>query len=293
MRGHNRSLVSLDGPQLLALDHDFHVHGSVPSVTFYIDVPEKPVDSFFTGQAFVTNKDKVTQPSNALRHATELTSLVQTHYGTARPIMVLVSDGGPDHRVTFGSVQVANICMLQALDLDMLVCVCTCPYQSWQNIAERVMSTLNFALQNVSLARSKMPEVFEALIHNKNTLQDVRTVIEQRPELSEAISDSIAPVKIALGQRFQSMKIKGEAIKLGVPATNAEMTELFSHSSFVDPNLECNKLTKEDLKKATALQSFLKSTATPHIMYFSSKSAQRKHATTVQSTQLGFHGSVS
>ena len=81
VRGHNRSLVSLDGPQLLALDHDFHVHGIVPSVAFFIDIPEKPVDSFFTGQAFVTNKDKVTQPSNALRHATELTSLVQTHYG--------------------------------------------------------------------------------------------------------------------------------------------------------------------------------------------------------------------
>ena len=73
--------------------------------------------------------------------------------------MVLVSDGGPDHRVTFGSVQVANLCMFVALDLDMLVCVRTCPYQSWQNIAGRVMSTLNFALQNVSLARSKMPGV--------------------------------------------------------------------------------------------------------------------------------------
>ena len=170
--------------------------------------------------------------------------------------MVPVSDGGPDHWVMFGSVQVANICMFQALDLDMLVCVRTCPYQSWQNIAERVMSTLNFALQNVSIARSKMPEMFEALIHNKNTLQDVHTAIEQRPELSEAIIDSIAPIKIALGQRFQSMKTKGEAIKLGVPATNAEMTELFSHSSFIDPSLERDKLTKEDLKKATALQSF-------------------------------------
>ena len=70
MRGHNRSLVSLDGSQLLALDHDFHVHGIVPSVALFIDIPEKPVDSFFTDQAFVTNKDKVTQLSNALCHAT-------------------------------------------------------------------------------------------------------------------------------------------------------------------------------------------------------------------------------
>ena len=35
VRGHNRSLASLDGPQLLSLDHDFHVHGIVPSVAFF------------------------------------------------------------------------------------------------------------------------------------------------------------------------------------------------------------------------------------------------------------------
>ena len=29
-----------------------------------------------------------------------------------------------------------------------------------------------------------------------------------------------------------------------------------SHSSFIDPSLECDKLTKEDLKKTIALQSF-------------------------------------
>ena len=39
VRGHNRSLVALDGPQLLALDHDFHVHGIVPSVAFFVDIP--------------------------------------------------------------------------------------------------------------------------------------------------------------------------------------------------------------------------------------------------------------
>ena len=45
----------------------------------------------------------------------------------------------------------------------------------------------------------------------------------------------MAPVKNALSRRFQSMKIKGEAIKVGIPATEAEMTELISHSAFVEP----------------------------------------------------------
>ena len=40
VRGHNCSLVSLSGPQLHALDHDFHVCGIIPSVAFVVDIPE-------------------------------------------------------------------------------------------------------------------------------------------------------------------------------------------------------------------------------------------------------------
>ena len=56
---------------------------------------------------------------------------------------MIISDGGPDHRLNFLSVQVAHICLFSALHLDFLVCIRTCPYQSWQNMAEKVMSTLN------------------------------------------------------------------------------------------------------------------------------------------------------
>ena len=44
VRGHNRSLVCSDS-QLVALDHDFHVHGIVPSVAFVVDIPENVSDS--------------------------------------------------------------------------------------------------------------------------------------------------------------------------------------------------------------------------------------------------------
>ena len=64
VRGHNRSLVSLHGTRLLALNHDFHMHGVVPSVALFVNTPEKPTDSFSDGQVIVTNKDKVTQPSS-------------------------------------------------------------------------------------------------------------------------------------------------------------------------------------------------------------------------------------
>ena len=171
VRGHNRSIVPIDGPQVQALDHDFHVHGIVPSVAFFVDMPEDDSGTFFRGHTFVTNKDKVTQPSHAMRHAAKVTNLVHTHFSddshsSCKPIAVVVSDSGPD-RVTFGSVKASALTLFRALDLDMLVCVRTCPYQSWQNIAERIMSTLNLALQNVSLARTKMSHACEQKIKNK------------------------------------------------------------------------------------------------------------------------------
>ena len=63
-----------------------------------------------------------------------------------------------------------------SLDLDMLVVAWTCPYQSWQNIVECVMSTLILALMNVSLARKELPQDQERVIHNKKTLTEVREV---------------------------------------------------------------------------------------------------------------------
>ena len=169
---------------------------------------------FFTGHPFVTNKDKVTQPSHALRHATELTDLIRTHVSedgltSAQPILaVVVSDDGPDHRVTFGSVKVSSLTLFHALDLDMLICVRTCPYQSWQNVAERIMSTLNLALQNLSLARTNMPDRFEQLVKSKGTLSEIREAIKAYPELGDALRDSMSNPMITVGQRFQAMKVR-------------------------------------------------------------------------------------
>ena len=121
--------------------------------------------------------------------------LICTHcsddQGKSKPIMVIVSDGGPHHRVTFGSVKVASLALFRSLDLDMLICVRTCPYQSWQNVAERVMSTLNLVLQNVSLERAAMTHEYEKLVKNKNILTNLRQVISKNPCLEAAVQESM------------------------------------------------------------------------------------------------------
>ena len=102
------------------------MHGIVQSVTFAIDNAETITETFFRGNAFVTNKDKVTQPSSALRHSTEFTHLIHTNFNedgitSKQPVAVVVSNGGPDHKVTFGSVQVTTLAMFLVLDFDMVV----------------------------------------------------------------------------------------------------------------------------------------------------------------------------
>ena len=111
VRGHNRSLVIGSAlQQLKALDHDFHLAGVVPSVAIFPNIPKESRDSFYSGSVFVTLKDKVLQPSHALWHSVELSNIVKTHFEKEENVPV-ISDGGPDHRLTYLSVNVAMIAL--------------------------------------------------------------------------------------------------------------------------------------------------------------------------------------
>ena len=79
-RSHNRSLTATSESTLLALDHDFHICGFVPSVIFDIHIPENPKDSFYQGLPHIILKDKIFQPSSALRHATETLQLLRRNH---------------------------------------------------------------------------------------------------------------------------------------------------------------------------------------------------------------------
>ena len=100
-----------------------------------------------------------------MRHACELECVIKDKFGdTYPPILFMYSDGDPDHRLTFGSVQVSIICLFLRLNLDMIVAVRCAPHQIWTNLAERCMLILNLALQNVALQRESMPEEFEKCV---------------------------------------------------------------------------------------------------------------------------------
>ncbi len=90
-----------------ALDHNFHLHGIVPSVTLIIAIPDTPHDSFHRGQVYLANKNKVTQQSHALRQSAELSEIIlmegcagNSLVSSNKSLLMVLSDGGPDHRLS-------------------------------------------------------------------------------------------------------------------------------------------------------------------------------------------------
>ena len=56
----------------------------------------------------------------------------------------------------------------------MLVAMRTCPTRSWTNVAERVMSILNIALQHCATEREAMDVQFEKILKAKNNMTNLR-----------------------------------------------------------------------------------------------------------------------
>ena len=116
-RRYNSSLVL----GIAFFDHDFHIHGIVPSVAFVVDIPETAQDN---GKPYVILKDKVLQLSSPLCHAMEQSKILSTDFPNSS-VVWLVSDGGPDHRLTYYSVQISLLCVSLEHNLDMLIAVRT------------------------------------------------------------------------------------------------------------------------------------------------------------------------
>lgn len=262
VRAHNKVLASASGHLLTAPDHDFHVGGLVPSVTLVTNIPTDANDSFYNGEVFVTTKDKVFEPSSPFRHSTELTRILQDHYSInegdlAVPILCVMTDGGPDHRLTYETVNASLIHIFMNLDLDFLIAIRTPPNHSWANPAERVMSLLNLALQHCALDRNEMPEKFEKIFRNKSSLNAIRNTATIRPGLRDAYGSCMKPVIELVNGRFGRMKFKGKSLTVyeGVPSEVIDKSvEFLADSVGASGDIINKKATSKELRECKELQ---------------------------------------
>ena len=218
-----------------------------------MDIPEDVSESWYRGQVTVTLKDAAFEPSSPMRHTTKLSKLLE---GDTKPILFLYSDGGPDHCVTYISVQTALIALFRGLDLDYLCAARTAPCHSWRNLVERVMSTINLGMQCVSLIK-KGSHKYEKEAKSAKVLLISGKLYRGTP-VSRKSLDSVAPVKILLSVLFQRLELKKNKFKIGVATSDSDIEEMWGNVTTIDPSVDPKEtLNKGNLSLKPQLVSFL------------------------------------
>ena len=195
-------------------------------------------------------RDAVFSPSSALKHSQEVINILDK----TRPVLALFTDGGPDHRPTLLSVQLALIALFRRLNLDMLVAARTAPGHSFVNPVERIMSLLNIALYGVALERSKMSAQFESVLSGCNSMSEIRNTAASNPGMEEFCKSLAEPARF-VSDRFSQLCLKGEQFTSVQGSTIPE--DLFRSVKEIDPNIEISDTNQKALSKFKRLKRFL------------------------------------
>ena len=244
-----RQSIAPKDATLVALDHDMVKATLTPSVILQITKKEIPsvTDSFVRGKVSTTVNDTVFSRSSPMRHAAMLKKVMLRD--GAPNILLKYTDGGTDQRNTLEAVKCANICLFKEFSLDMLITVRCAPGQSYINPAERVMSILNYGLQNVATERKKMDDETEALLKRCNSSNQIREKAREHPFLVEKWKSSVAPVQELLSERFRRLSLKDEPITTIDQVLDSEIESLQSHLTSLFPTLDLEKLKKAECRK--------------------------------------------
>ena len=229
----------------------------IPNVVLQNAIPDDITGSWYQGKVFVTLKEATFEASSPMRHMAELSAILDS-LSCDKKILMIYTDGGPDHRVTYLSVQVTLIAAFMKLDLNFLCAVRTAPCQSWCIPVERIMSTLNLGLQTVGLMRREGSEDFEDDAKKCNSLRDFRAMAGRKPEFSSNISDSLSQPKVLLSQIFPRLKLKDENFVVWNAASTAMIEAMWSLQQEVEPTLSSSDtLRKHTLQSKSHLKAVL------------------------------------
>ena len=227
-------------------NHDFTKVTVTPSATMLINIPDDIEGTFYDGQIHVGAKENCFQPSSSFRHITELSEILEQDEKSKEILCLYTDGGGPDHRLTYLSVQM--ICLFLKQYKDELIAVRTPPKNSWENPLERVMSILNQGLQCIGLMRKKGAEHIEDELKNASTMKEIRALAENDPEIKTALLNSLAPVKDLMNEIFRRLNLKGQFFKTFDGATDDEIINLFSELMKIDDTVSMSDTSQSCLR---------------------------------------------
>ena len=269
-----KEVLVCKGMKLMVGDHDFIKLLLTPSVILNVNILEKVENSFYRGKVFVGQKDHTFEPSSSIRHLTELHSVLKDDtnplilcsglkgdaegmlMAANNSLLAMYTDGGPDHRTNFVSIQLSIISLFLKEDRDMVVAVRTPQYNSWKDPAERVMATLNLGAQAVGLMRTSTE--IEDLLKGCNGLKSIRDLDKNNLGLNikEKILGSTQVCKSLLSSIFERLVYSGDPITSFIPATDKEMNLLWSEITKIDQSLSPSDSTTAAITKKDVFMNF-------------------------------------
>ena len=109
----------------IASRHDFAKFKVNPSIILLLagdDIPSTSFESFYRGCVWVSIKDAAFQPSPPWRHSAEMKKVSEeAKLLDDLQVLLLYTDGAPDHNITFMTAVVALLCLFLIGDLDFLI----------------------------------------------------------------------------------------------------------------------------------------------------------------------------
>ena len=171
---------------------------------------------------------------------------------------MLFSDGGPDHQVTFHSVQMSLISIFKEKILDMLIATRTTTGHSWANPAECVISLLNLAYQNNVILRDFCGSEFEQQLKKCSGMEDIRKISRDNFQYQQEWSKLLRSMIKQLEERTKQVVLKNNKFIIGKPASNDEVqNEELSMIQNIDKLIMKGIYQKQDMKNCKDLQAFL------------------------------------
>ena len=265
-----KKTIVQDGIPLMAADHDTNTKCKVtPSTILIADIPESVSEgSFYRGQIVSILKDTIFQPSTPMRHAAEIRKALSVSGQLGKPLVLLFSDGGPDHRVTYPSVQLSLVALFLLDNTDVLLAVRCCPTRSYVNPVERWHSVMNLALQSFALSRDTMAEGFEDKMKKLTSMKEIRAAGHKTPAFMEACLQSLRPVHQNVKELLMRLELKGTQCKVEDPATDQLITELMDALHTCDDSISTDDTTAKALQGKPRLQKFLNHCTTRRNYFF-------------------------
>lgn len=199
VRANIRTAIAAPDSQVIrAGDHDFHVGNLTLSATLRCNIPKEIGGSFFVGDSndgfgkiYFTLRDSIFDPSRVFDHTSQLIDILFRDELTPF-VVVLQTDGGPDHSIKFLTTKLALLAMFIKLDLDQLLVLRGAPNGSAFNKIERAMSIGNLGLMNLSIKRAEMAEWAEDAAKSCNSMAAIR---EADAKIAEGRSKAVAQMR--------------------------------------------------------------------------------------------------